>query len=81
MGIHMRGYGYGLVLSAIILYYKMNSKSKKLSANMMVCNCFCHILDQLLLLYSLSKEGMDGYNINNPTTKRSMAQNVQTYAI
>ena len=37
MGIHMRGYGYGLVLSAIILYYKINSKSKKLTPNMMVC--------------------------------------------
>ncbi len=37
MGIHMRGYGYGLVLSALILYYKMTSKSKKLTPNMMVC--------------------------------------------
>ena len=37
MSIHMRGYGYGLILSGLLLMYKYKTKNKLLSPSVMMC--------------------------------------------
>ena len=37
MSIHMRGYGYGLMASGVVLLYKYKSKSKLLTSSVMLC--------------------------------------------
>ena len=37
LGIHLRGYGLGLVLSSLVLYYKFSTKNRSLNAGAMAC--------------------------------------------
>ena len=37
MSIHMRGYGYGLMASGLVLLYKYKTKSKLLTSTVMLC--------------------------------------------
>ena len=68
MGIHMRGYGIGLLLSALVLLYKFQFNSKVLTPTVMACitgsitftvNYFYYILSPKSEWMIMSLEGDD----------------------